>query len=238
MILKATSDYRFVFLYLFRITTIFQTKTLIKRNNFITGGPPGVRGRWNCPGCPPLIRPWLCCRNYIIVKPKLSLFVYTGWHHQNGMDNNEKTKMKKFGWFHFIWCLPKFMQIICQDCLFTINTLMKGEKNANLLHRRHNLTQMWRNCSKWIHALLQRGDVSVLWELHALNLPQFLIKLDNILRTFFNFVCHSHFKVSFQTTFAHYGESDEGLKHASSKVWERQISFGFTLKPILLVKWD
>jgi len=56
MILNATSEYRVVFLYLFGITTIFQTNVLFKKNKCHVSSretPLERRARGNCPRCPP-----------------------------------------------------------------------------------------------------------------------------------------------------------------------------------------
>jgi len=57
MILNATSEHRVVFVYLFWITTIYQTKILFETNKCHHGGPLERRTRRNCPHWPPLIRP-------------------------------------------------------------------------------------------------------------------------------------------------------------------------------------
>jgi len=53
MILKATSEYKVVFLYLFWITTIFQTNVLFETNKCPHGGPLGTE----VPGQLPLLLP-------------------------------------------------------------------------------------------------------------------------------------------------------------------------------------
>jgi len=53
MILNATSEYRVVFLYLFRITTIFQTNILFKTNKCHHGGPLRAEGPGQLPPLPP-----------------------------------------------------------------------------------------------------------------------------------------------------------------------------------------
>ena len=59
MILKATSEYRVVSLYLFWITTIFQTNVLFKTNKCHHGGPLGAEGQGQLPPLPPPLNPAL-----------------------------------------------------------------------------------------------------------------------------------------------------------------------------------
>jgi len=58
LISGATSEYRVVFLYLFWITTIFQTNILFKTNKCHYRGPPWSGGPGAIALLIPLIRPW------------------------------------------------------------------------------------------------------------------------------------------------------------------------------------